>query len=113
MVGSLMLRRIEQYWVAIALILAVALVVAFGELTGSDTVVIAVNEMLIRMIVVVGTYIFVGNSGVLSFGHIAFMCIGAYAAGWASCEPSWKQLMLTGLPEFLQDNQYPFIVSVV
>ena len=40
--------------------------------------------MLIRLIVVVGLYMFVGNSGILSFGHIAFMCIGAYAAAWAT-----------------------------
>ena len=59
------------------------------------------------MTVVVGIYIFVGNSGVLSFGHMAFMCIGAYAVGWATIDPSWKQLMLTGLPEFLQASSIP------
>jgi len=105
-------RLMEKYWVVVALSLIVAAVILGAEATRNDDVIVIVDEMLIRMTVVVATYIFIGNSGVLSFGHIAFMCIGAYAAGWASCEPSWKQLMLTGLPEFLQDNQYPFIVSV-
>ena len=31
---------------------------------------------------VVGLYIFIGNSGVLAFGHIAFTMIGAYATAW-------------------------------
>jgi branched-chain amino acid transport system permease protein len=113
MTGSSAVRLIEKYWVVIGLSLIVAFVIVCAEATRNDDVIVIIDEMLIRMIVVVATYIFIGNSGVLSFGHIAFMCIGAYAAGWASCEPSWKQLMLTGLPEFLQDNQYPFMVSVV
>ena len=33
--------------------------------------------------VVVGLYVFVGNSGLLSFGHISFMCLGAYMTGLA------------------------------
>jgi branched-chain amino acid transport system permease protein len=103
---------VEKYWVIIALSLIVAAVIVAGEITSSDRLIVTINEMLIRMTVVVAIYVFVGNSGVLSFGHIAFMCIGAYATGWAACEPSWKQLMLTGLPEFLQEAQYPFIVSV-
>jgi branched-chain amino acid transport system permease protein len=103
---------VEKYWVVIALSLIVAAVIVAGEITGSDRLIVTINEMLIRMTVVVAIYVFVGNSGVLSFGHIGFMCIGAYATGWAACEPSWKQLMLTGLPEFLQEAQYPFIVSV-
>jgi len=36
--------------------------------------------MLIRLMVVIATYLFIGNSGILSFGHVGFMCIGAYAA---------------------------------
>jgi branched-chain amino acid transport system permease protein len=112
MIGSGAVRLIERYWVVIALSLILAVVIICAEATHDDNVIVTIDEMLIRMTVVVATYIFVGNSGVLSFGHIAFMCIGAYAAGWASCDPSWKQLMLTGLPEFLQDAQYPFMVSV-
>ena len=31
--------------------------------------------------IVVALYVFVGNSGVLSFGQISFFSVGAYAAG--------------------------------
>ncbi|MGB4907072.1 MAG: branched-chain amino acid ABC transporter permease, partial [Tabrizicola sp.] len=39
-------------------------------------------ETLIRVTLVVGFWIFVGNSGVVSFGHSAFGCIGAYVSAW-------------------------------
>ena len=74
---------------------------------------LTLSEMLVRMVVVVGMFIFIGNSGVISFGHVAFMCIGAYAAGWATCDPAFKNVMLTGLPEFLRDHQYPLVPVVI
>jgi branched-chain amino acid transport system permease protein len=72
---------------------------------------LTMTEMFIRMTAVVGIYVFVGNSGIVSFGHVGFMCIGAYAAGWLAAEPAWKEVMLTGLPEFLRTAQYPLAVS--
>ena len=37
--------------------------------------------MLVNVVLVVGLYMFVGNSGVFSFGHMGFMAIGAYTDG--------------------------------
>ena len=49
------------------------------------------------MILVVGLYVFVGNSGVFSFGHIGFMAIGAYTAGCS--DPSeQKEILQPDLP---------------
>jgi branched-chain amino acid transport system permease protein len=87
------------------------LLVTVGVLSGFRHLQLSLTEMLLRMTIVVGLYVFIGNSGILSFGHIGFVCIGAYAAGWATADPDWKQLMLTGLPSFLQDEQYPFLVA--
>ena len=36
---------------------------------------------LVSVSIVVALYVFVGNSGVLSFGHISFVAVGAWAAG--------------------------------
>ena len=36
---------------------------------------------LVSVAIVVAIYVFVGNSGVLSFGHISFVAVGAFAAG--------------------------------
>lgn len=95
----------------IILATGVALLVVLGVLSGYKPLQLSLTEMMIRITIVVGLYVFIGNSGILSFGHIAFVCIGAYAAGWATADPSWKQLMLTGLPDFLQEAEYPFLVA--
>jgi branched-chain amino acid transport system permease protein len=42
---------------------------------------IEVVNSLVAVAVVVALYVFVGNSGVLSFGQISFVAVGAYAAG--------------------------------
>jgi branched-chain amino acid transport system permease protein len=36
---------------------------------------------LINLILVVGLYVFAGNSGIFSFGQMSFMAVGAYVAG--------------------------------
>jgi branched-chain amino acid transport system permease protein len=101
----------RRYWPLLALCLAVTAIVAIASF-GSDQLQVTITEMLIRLIAVIGLYVFIGNSGILSFGHIGFMCIGAYAAAWATVDPTWKQMMLTGLPDFLQTNQYGFLPAV-
>jgi branched-chain amino acid transport system permease protein len=96
----------------VLLIIILAAVAAISEIGGLDNLQVPLIEMLIRVLVVVGLYVFIGNSGVISFGQIGFMCIGAYAAGWATAEPGFKQVMLQGLPDFLAQNQWPFPVAM-
>jgi len=65
---------------------------------------IGVN-MLINLVLVVGLYLFVGNSGVLSFGHISFMAIGAYTSAIVSIPAPMKHFLLPHLPGFLERAQ--------
>ncbi len=69
--------------------------------------------MLIRVVLVVGIWVFAGNSGIISFGHIGFMCLGAYAAAWFTIPPMLKQITLSGLPGFIQTAQFPFWPSAL
>jgi branched-chain amino acid transport system permease protein len=55
----------------------------------------------INAIMVVGFQIFVGNTGLVSFGHIAFMALGAYGAAVVSIDPADKSYLLPDLPGFL------------
>ncbi len=105
-------RLVVAFQTPLLLILLMGLIAAISLLAGADTVSVTLTEMFIRVVVVVGLYVFIGNSGIISFGHVGFMCIGAYAAAWATAEPAFKQIMLRGLPGFLQDNQYPFLVAL-
>jgi branched-chain amino acid transport system permease protein len=68
-------------------------------------------EALVLLTAVVGFYVFVGNSGVLSFGHVCFMAIGAYATAIFSMEPLVKESVLTELPRFLVDTHLPSYLS--
>ncbi len=102
---------IIRWQTPVLLIAGLALLACISLVGGSDPVSVTLTEMFIRVVVVVGLYVFIGNSGIISFGHIGFMCIGAYAAAWATAPPAFKQIMLAGLPSFLQDNQYPFLAA--
>jgi branched-chain amino acid transport system permease protein len=105
-------RNLLIRWQTPALLIAgLALLACISLVGGSDPVSVTLTEMFIRVVVVVGLYVFIGNSGIISFGHIGFMCIGAYAAAWATAPAAFKQIMLAGLPSFLQDNQYPFLAA--
>jgi branched-chain amino acid transport system permease protein len=101
----------RRLWPLLALCLVLTVMIAAGSL-GSQQLQVTMTEMLIRLVAVIGLYVFIGNSGILSFGHIGFMCIGAYGAAWATVDPTWKQMMLTGLPDWLQQNQFGFLPAI-
>ena len=52
--------------------------------------------MLVNVVLVVGLYTFAGNSGVLSFGHMSFMAIGAYATALVTIPLIQKAFLLAG-----------------
>jgi branched-chain amino acid transport system permease protein len=74
--------------------LATAVVAVAGDALLTRVAIVA----LINLTIVVGMYIFIGNSGVLSFGHIAFMAIGAYVAGLLTIPVAQKAVLLPSLP---------------
>lgn len=81
------------------------LTVTFTHLGGEEART-TLTEMLIRVTVVLGLSIFISNSGIISFGHVGFMCIGAYVVAWAMAKPIFKQMMLQGLPDYVQTHQF-------
>ncbi|MFM9844705.1 MAG: branched-chain amino acid ABC transporter permease [Dongiaceae bacterium] len=71
-----------------------------------------VVEALIKLTVVIGLYVFVGNSGVFSFGHVAFMALGGYISAVLTIAPAKKAVALN-LPPFLEALQLPGGVALV
>jgi ABC-type branched-subunit amino acid transport system permease subunit len=67
---------------------------------------------LINLVVVVGLQTFTGNSGVVSFGHVAFMAIGAYVAAITTTSPAIKQSLIPNAPGFLLDAELSFVPAV-
>ncbi len=62
------------------------------------------TDALVKVAIVVSLYVFVGNSGVLSFGHISFVAIGAWTAGVLSVPASEKPAIMPNLAHFLRDR---------
>jgi branched-chain amino acid transport system permease protein len=60
-----------------------------------------ITQGLINLVAVVGLYVFVGNSGVLSFGNVAFMAIGAYVSALLTMPVTAKGVFLPDLPAWL------------
>ncbi|HVJ34301.1 MAG TPA: branched-chain amino acid ABC transporter permease [Terriglobia bacterium] len=97
----------------VILVLLLVVIAALAKLTGSGPFERTVTETFIRVVLVVGLYIFIGNSGVMSFGHVGFMCLSAYATAWLTIPPMMKKFSMKGLPDFLLLHQAPLIVSLV
>jgi branched-chain amino acid transport system permease protein len=68
-------------WPCLLLLGVVAGTTGLLGLLGTTVLNQVVTGALINLILVVSLYIFVGNSGIFSFGYLAFAAIGAYAAG--------------------------------
>lgn len=57
-----------------------------------------VTTILIDAIMVLGIQIYIGNTGVLSFGHIGFGAIAGYAFAVVAIEPQRKQTVIADAP---------------
>jgi len=99
-----------------AAVLAITAIVQAG---GDELLSRVLTVALMNMVIVIGLYTFVGNSGVFSFGHIAFAAIGAYSAAILAAPPksvdgvSGKDILLSGLPTFLRDAHASPLVATL
>ena len=59
------------------------------------------TDTLVKVSIVVALYVFIGNSGVLSFGHISFVALGAWTAGVLTVPTSEKPAIMPNLAHFL------------
>lgn len=100
---------------ALILIAGMLLLAAVTGAVGDRVFVRVVTVLFINLILVVGLQVFMGNSGLVSFGHVAFMGIGAYGSIWFSLTPEQKGLTLPDMPEawWLHQATLPFPLAIV
>jgi branched-chain amino acid transport system permease protein len=67
---------------------------------------------LVSVAIVVSLYVFVGNSGVVSFGHVSFVAVGAFAAGVMTVPVELKPTITPGLFTLLGENSVGNVVSL-
>jgi len=85
---------------------------ALGSVASRSTEIYFINA-LVAVSVVVAIYVFVGNSGVVSFGHISFVAVGAWAAGVLSVPVAEKPATMQYLFGFLRDAHVGNLTSLV
>jgi branched-chain amino acid transport system permease protein len=93
-------RAAVELLVPVVLVVAVAL---FGTAVSTSTQTYVITT-LINVTIVVALYVFIGNSGVLSFGHISFVAVGAWTAGILSMPTAEKPAIMPNLAGFLRDT---------
>jgi branched-chain amino acid transport system permease protein len=87
----------EAAWPAIgtALIVVIVSLALAGRSAGVDeTIIIG----LINLVMVTGLQVFVGSSGVVSFGQVSFMAIGAYVCGMFTLPQIAKTVIIPNAP---------------
>lgn len=103
-----LLRHTGPLLGVIAILVIVALI---GESTSLATQQDFITA-LVSAVIVYGLYVFVGNSGVISFGHISFVAVGAFAAGELTIPTQPKHFTLPGLIPLLADHTVSNIASL-
>ena len=101
-------RRIPELLVPALLILATA----WLGLEVSTYLQAYFLDTLVRVAIVVALYVFIGNSGVLSFGTISFVALGAWTAGVLTVPSEQKKFTMPGLSHFLVTHNVGNIASL-
>jgi branched-chain amino acid transport system permease protein len=89
---------LQAVWPLPPLLLLVVVVAEIAWALGGPVTKGVVVVAMINLILVVGLYVFVGNSGVLSFGSIGFAAIGAYTSGLLVIPTDQKEILQPDLP---------------
>ena len=107
-------RRLKSafstFWL---LALALGLVALFAVVMNDRSITRLVTDFMILCVLVVALQVFIGNSGIVSFGHVAFFGIGAYTAALLTIAPRIKAMALPALPVFIQQQQVGFVGAVL
>ncbi|WMS42099.1 branched-chain amino acid ABC transporter ATP-binding protein/permease [Acuticoccus sp. MNP-M23] len=71
------------------------------------------TQMCVNIAAVVALSVFTGNSGIVSFGHSAFMAIGAYTAGLLTMPATLQKMAVPLLPAFMAGHELSFALALV
>ena len=89
--------------IVLAAVIALPCLAIAGFASGS-TLLTATN-FLVMLVAVLGISVFSGNSGIMSFGNVAFMAIGAQVSATLTSPVAVKTANLPLLPAFIQGHQ--------
>ncbi len=67
----------------------------------------------VNLCAVLAFQVFSGNSGVVSFGHTAFMAVGAYVSAWLTMPTALQRTALPNLPAWLAGHELAVPVALI
>jgi len=97
---------------ALAMIAALILAALAIYLFGNAAMQRVVTYAAIMLTAVLGLQIFSGNTGIVSFGHAAFVGLGAYATGILTLPAALQRTALRDLPQFLAGYEMSFFAAL-
>ncbi len=108
---SVALPSLLANWALLGVLFAVGALYATGGSSARD---LLISDLLINLVLVVGFHIFIGNTGVLSFGHLGIASVAAYTMALLAV-PSDRKLVLIpkapwGIPEI---ELSPLVASLI
>lgn len=106
------MQRLPKEWQTPLLLILILVGVALLGSLAAPAMQRTITEALVKLVVVIGLYVFVGNSGVFSFGHVGFMAIGGYISAILTILPAKKQVALK-LPLLLESLQLPGLPAML
>ena len=106
------MRQLRTFLPVLAPLVLVAVTAIVGSFFERSTQIYFINA-LVAVAIVVALYVFIGNSGVLSFGHISFVAVGAWTAGVLSVPVEEKPATMPYLFGFLADTTVGNVPSLL
>jgi branched-chain amino acid transport system permease protein len=91
---------------SVAMIVGLLAISTAYTATGGSSRDLLIDEMLTNLMLVLGLQLFIGNTGVLSFGHMAFAEIAAYATAVVAIPLTAKHRALPHIPFGLGDLHF-------
>ncbi|MEE8489858.1 MAG: branched-chain amino acid ABC transporter permease [Acidimicrobiia bacterium] len=104
--------RMGKYWQLVGPSLVVMGVAIAGTFT-SNAIQLQFRSVLVTVAIVVSLHVFIGNSGVISFGHISFVAVGAFAAGISTAPADVKPGTFPDMLPFLANLEIGNIASLL
>lgn len=103
------MKRCAELAAPVLLLAAVAVVGHFMTLARQ----LEFENALVKAAIVIAIYVFIGNSGVVSFGQVSFVAVGAYLSGLLTLEVTQKNFVLPNLTPILRNHHIGTPLSFV
>ena len=108
----------DKWWVraligSAQMLFLVGILVAAVMLFGSATDQRILTVFLINVVAAIALQIYTGSSGVISFGHVGFMALGAYGSALFTADPAIKAAAIPNAPAFILNAALSFLPAML